>query len=106
MDKQFIFERIKAKHPDWSDDKIWTQVAVEIQGEIIVDKNPNGNFQDILLQVLEKAKEWLLEKLPEIFAKVVDFFDNLLNSLPEWAKNGLQKGFEYILRVLANSTFN
>lgn len=106
MDKQIIFDRVKAKHPDWSDDKIWTQVAVEIQGEIVIDENPNGNFQDVLLQVLAKAKEWLLEKLPEIFVKVADFFDNLLNSLPEWAKKGIQKGLEYILRVLANYSFN
>lgn len=105
MDKEQLFKDLKEKHPDWSDEQIWTNVSVMLAGEdavIIAGPNPAPS-EDLLRTVLEKAKEWLLETLPDIFAKVADFFTELIDSLPEWAKQGIRYAFKLIVNYFNGS---
>ena len=32
MDKEQLFKDLKEKHPDWSDEQIWTNVSVMLAG--------------------------------------------------------------------------
>lgn len=110
MTKEELFKDLKAKHPDWSDEQIWTQVSIMISagapdGPISrggADVNPT---EEIIRIVLEKAKEWLFEVLPDIFMKVADFFTELIDSLPDWAKNGLSYAFRLIARYFGNDNY-
>lgn len=100
MDKDELFKELKTNHPDWTDEQVWTNVSVMLSGEeAVTAAGPNVSpTEDLLRVVLEKAKEWLLETLPEIFLKVAEFFDDLISSLPNWA----QKGLSYIFKMIVN----
>lgn len=109
MDKQQLFNELKEKHPDWSDEQIWTTISVMLSSEdAITASGPGTTYsEDLLRTVLEKAKEWLLETLPDIFVKVADFFNDLLDSLPDWAKQGIKYAFKLIVNYFnGNYQFN
>lgn len=98
MTKEDFFQQIKALHPDWSDDQIWTNVSVQMNAQDVisaagVDVSPT---EELLRIILEKAQEWLMEVLPEIFERVAEFFIELLSTLPDWAQRGIQYIFELI----------
>lgn len=81
------FERIKAKHPDWSDEQVWTAVAIGLEQDKTLDSTPedlNPNDPIIWSEIIQRAKNWLNEVLPMIFEKVKELFTNLLNKLKEW----------------------
>lgn len=105
MDKEQLFKELKGKHPDWSDEQIWTNISVMLSSsETITTSGPDVAYsEDLLRTVLEKAKEWLLETLPEIFAKVADFFNELLESLPNWAKQGIKYAFKFIVNYFSGN---
>lgn len=105
MNKEQLFKELKGKHPDWSDEQIWTNVSVMLSSsETITTSGPDVAYsEDLLRTVLEKAKEWLLETLPEIFAKVADFFNELLESLPNWAKQGIKYAFKFIVNYFSGN---
>lgn len=105
MDKEQLFKELKEKHSDWSDEQIWTNVSVMLSsGEAITNAGPDVTYsEDLLRTVLEKAKEWLLETLPEIFAKVAVFFNELLESLPDWAKQGIKYAFKLIFNYFSGN---
>ena len=107
MSKEELFRDLKAKHPDWSDEQIWTQVSIMLSGaETVSAGGSNVNpTEEIIRIVLEKAKEWLFEVLPDIFMKVADFFTELIDSLPDWAKNGLSYAFRLIARYFGNDNY-
>lgn len=100
MNKEELFNELKTQHPEWSDDQIWTHVSVMIPAEVAVSEyGPNPPAAEQLLSmVLEKAKQWLLETLPDVFSRVASFFDDLISNLPDWAKNGIS----YIFKMIVN----
>mgnify|MGYP003308097811 CR=1 FL=1 len=107
MDKQEVFEKVKAQHPDWTDDQIWTQVSIVISADPVIEKQgPDVTVETVLRAVLEKAKEWLMRELPAIFAKVVKFFDDLIDRLPEWAREGLRYVIRMIGKVLIQTDYD
>lgn len=105
MTKEEIYNRIKKYHPDWSEEQIWTQVSVELNAEDVISQNPEIRPSEELFRlILEKAKEWLFEILPDIFEKVANYFVDLLDRLPEWAVNGLEYVYEFIKNYIKFET--
>lgn len=103
MNKNKLFKQVKSEHGDWSDEQIWTQVSVMINSaDVISGQGPNVSLtQNLLRTILVKAKEWMRNTLPTIFGKVVGFFDELLEQLPQWAKKGLSFVFKMAVRYFS-----
>ena len=93
------FERIKAKHPDWSDEQIWMAVSIDMETDKTID-NKGGdidpNDPTIWESIISKAKDWLSEVLPVIFEKVKEIFTDLLNHLKVWVIENAPLIFERI----------
>ena len=87
--EQELYDMIKRLHPDWDEEQIWAQVAIQIEAE---KKNDEGNpiTEEIFRVILRKAQEWLTENLPVIAAKVRDWFIRVIENLPMWFKNGIE----------------
>jgi len=101
MSEKELYNQVKAMHPDWTDEQIWTQVSVMIGAEKpITEKGPSvsPNDEDFVRLILERAKIWLMENLPAIFERVASFFAELLRSLPSWFKEGVN----YVIRKIAS----
>ena len=107
MTKEELYEQVKRTNPTWTDEQIWSQVSVMISSEeAISSEGPNCVMsQDLLRNILEKAKDWLFNVLPEIFEKVYTYIDNLISNLPDWAKDGLKYIFKFIGQYL-NQPYN
>lgn len=90
----------KAKHPEWSDEQIWTAVSLDMESDKVIDEkgaDVDPNDPDMIKEVLDGARKWLSEVLPDIFAKVAKFFDTLLTTIGEW----VQKGLSYVVEAIA-----
>ena len=86
------FERIKAKHPDWSDEQIWMAVSIDMQQDATIDQKGDDidpNDPNIWEVIITKAKDWLSEVLPVVFEKVKEVYTNLLNQIKEWVSENL-----------------
>ena len=93
------FDEIKAAHPNWSDEQIWTAVSLDMEADkVIEDKGDDvdPNDPDIIEEIIKGAMEWLDAVLPVIFEKVKVFFQNLLSTIGSWVRKGLEYIFEYI----------
>lgn len=93
------YNEFKAKHPEWSDEQIWTAVSLDMQADNVIEskgKDINPNDPDIIEQIIKGAMEWLDEVLPYIFEKVREFFFRLLANIGDWVR----EGFNYILEHL------
>lgn len=90
----------KENHPDWSDEQIWTAISIDMKAKD-VSKKGDGNIDindpDIIKRVLDGAREWLANVLPDIFEKVKDAFAYLIDSIAKWA----QKGLTYVVDAIA-----
>lgn len=96
MDK---FDKIKAAHPDWSEEQIWTAVSLDMEADKMIDDKGDDfdpNDPDIIEGIIKGAMEWLDEVLPVIFEKVKNLFQNLLSTIGSWIRKGLEYIFEYI----------
>lgn len=96
MEKFNIF---KAKHPDWSDEQIWTAVSLDMEADKVIEEKGgdiNPKDPDIIEEIINGAMSWLDEALPIIFEKVKDLFRNLLANIGNWVRKGLEYVFEYI----------
>ena len=94
------FNEIKAKHPEWSDEQIWTAISLDMQTDTVIEKkgsDVNADDPDVITEILRGARTWLQEVLPDIFAKVAKFFDTLLTTIGEW----VQKGLSYVVDAIA-----
>lgn len=106
MTKDELYKQVKQMNPTWSDEQIWTQVSVMLSAEDVITKTPDPTIsQDLLKTVLEKARNWLEETLPEIFGKVCEFIDDLISRIPDWAKDGLRIVFKLIENYLNRSYY-
>ena len=107
MTKEELYDQVKSTNPTWSDEQIWSQVSVMLSAQDVIDvAGPNcAMSQELLKTVLEKAKDWLFRVLPQIFEKVYKYIDNLIENLPDWAKEGLKYVFKFIGKVLARADY-
>ncbi len=106
MNNNERFDRIKAKHPDWSDDQVWMAVSLDLQQDATIEQNEDvdPNDPDIWKTIVTKAKEWLKEVLPVVFEKVKEFFNTLLKRLKEWIDENVPVIFEKIKELIGGFT--
>ena len=93
------YEQMKAIHPDWSDEQIWTAVSLDMEADKVIENrgaDVNPNDPDIIEEIIKGAMEWLDSVLPIIFEKVKEFFQNLLSTIGDWVRRGIEYIFEYI----------
>lgn len=93
------FDEIKAAHPNWSDEQIWTAVSLDMEADKVIEdkgEDVDPNDQDIIEEIIRGAMEWLDEVLPIIFEKVKVIFQNLLSTIGNWVRKGMEYIFEYI----------
>lgn len=86
MNNNERFDRIKAKHHDWSDEQIWTAVSLDIQQDAVIYEKGNDidpNDPTIWNTIITKAKDWLQEYLPIVYEKVAEIFAGLLDYIKE-----------------------
>lgn len=86
------YDEMKAKHPDWSDEQIWTAISLDMEADKVIDDkgaDVNPDDPDIIREILIGAKRWLSEVLPQIFERVRNFFDKLITTIGTWVKKGL-----------------
>ena len=96
-----IYQRIKQKHPDWNDERIWAAASLEMQADVVFDKHEDAsvNDPDIMQMIIRGAMEWLDKALPIISERVKDLFANLLQNMATW----IRKGWEYVMQIISNS---
>ena len=89
---QTEYDHIKNKHPNWSHQQIMGKVAFSHKIDDITengDRNINPNDPNILIEILEGAKEFL--KGVGIFIEAVfDMIDDALTTLGGWISDGLE----------------
>ena len=102
MNNNERFDRIKAKHPDWSEEQVWTAVSIELETETTVNQNKDVDPEDpnIWNAIVSKAKDWLQEGLPVVYEKVKEIFSNLLNRLKEWIAENIPVIIEKIWEII------
>lgn len=97
------FNEIKAKHPDWSDEQIWTALSLNMEAEKTIEKagkDVNPNDPDIIKEIIVGAQNWLKEVLPNVFAQVAKFFEKMISTFGEWVQKGLTYVVDAISRLL------
>lgn len=106
MNNNERFDRIKAKHPDWSDDQVWMALSLDLQQDATIEQNKDvdPNDPDIWNTIVTKAKDWLQEVLPVVFEKVKEFFNTLLKRLKEWIDENVPVIFEKIKELIGGFT--
>ncbi len=100
MNKQKLFEKFKLQHPDWSDEQVWSRVAIDIQTDKAVDEGKNIDTNGIWNEILTKASNWLKEVLPIVYEKVKEVFSSIINKIKEFVSTHRGEIFEYVIRVL------
>lgn len=98
MDNQ-KYEYYKKLHPEWSEEQIIAAVSVDMSAANVITKagkDVTPNDPDIIRDVLDGARNWLKEVLPDVFAKVAEMFEKLINNIGAWA----QKGLEYVIDAI------
>lgn len=99
------FEQIKAQHPNWSDEQIWTAVSLDMESDRVIEEKGtdiDANDPNIFKSIVEGAKQWMHEVLPAIFAKVKDFFNNLLAQVKAWIDQKLPEIMNRIMRFIGD----
>lgn len=100
MEKNEKYLEYKTKHPEWSDDQIWTAISLDMQTDVVIDgrgEDVSLEDPDIIEEILRGAMAWLEEVLPIIFVKVRNLLEKLLRSIASWVR----KGIDYILEYLS-----
>lgn len=94
------FDIIKEKHPNWSDEQIWSAVSLDMEADRVIEEKGeiSPNDPDIIEEIIRGAMEWLDDALPMIMEKVRDLFNALLQNIGNW----LRKGMEYVMDFIGN----
>ncbi|MDE5629390.1 MAG: hypothetical protein K2I69_07500 [Muribaculaceae bacterium] len=98
------YEKYRQKHPDWTDEQIWTAISVDMQADKVIEEagsDIDQNDPDIMEAIIRGAMEWLDAVLPIIFEKVKQFFGNLLSNIGSW----VSKGIEYIMELISQPKY-
>lgn len=93
------YDEMKAKHPDWSDEQIWTAISLDMEADKVIDEkgaDVDPDDPDIIKEIIIGAKRWLSEVLPQIFERVRNFFDKLITTIGTW----VQKGLSYVVDLI------
>ena len=64
------YDEYKAKHPDWSDEQIWTAISLDMEADVVIEnkgKDVDPDDPDVIKEILVGARNWLSEVLPQIF---------------------------------------
>ena len=82
-------------HPDWSEDKIDLKSAMDMQADILADEGgQNFSFGDEIMRMLiDRTKIWIEQNLPELFIRLRNAFEYLLDTLTEW----IQRGIDWVI---------
>lgn len=94
------YDYYKSKHPEWSDEQIWTAVSLDLESTKVIEEegaDVDPNDPDIITNIINGARSWLQEVLPVVFAKVAQFFDTMLSTIGQW----IQKGLTYVIEAIA-----
>jgi len=86
-------------HPEWSDDQIKVAISIDLSASSKISEegaNVSPNDPELMRRIIEGARDWLREVLPEVFIKVSQFFDKLIITVGEW----VQKGLAYALNAI------
>lgn len=100
---QTRYDYYKQLHPQWSDDQIWAAISVEMNAENVLAKEGDQmkpNDPDVIREILTGARDWLQDVLPNVFARVGEFFNRMISSLGEWISKGLTYVVEAIAKLL------
>lgn len=94
------FDIIKEKHPNWSDEQIWSAVSLDMEADRVIEEKGeiSPDDPDIIEEIIRGAMEWLDDALPLIMEKVRDLFNALLQNIGNW----LRKGMEYVMDFIGN----
>lgn len=94
------FDIIKEKHPNWTDEQIWSAVSLDMEADRVIEEKGeiNPDDPDIIEEIIRGAMEWLDDALPMIMEKVRDLFNALLQNIGNW----LRKGMEYLMDFIGN----
>ena len=94
------FDIIKEKHPNWSDEQIWSAVSLDMEADRVIEEKGeiSPDDPDIIEEIIRGAMEWLDDALPMIMEKVRDLFNALLQNIGNW----LRKGMEYVMDFIGN----
>lgn len=93
------FQELKAKHPEWSEEQIWTAISLDLETDKVIEKKGNDVDPDdpnIVEEIIRGAMDWLNIVFPQIFENVKIFFQGLLNNIGNWIKQGLRYLIEHI----------
>ena len=99
MNENPKYNEFKAKHPDWSDEQIWTAISLDMEADNVIENkgaDVDPNDPDIIKEIILGARQWLSEVLPQIFEKVAKFFDKLITTIGTW----VQKGLTYVIDLI------
>lgn len=94
------FNEIKAKHPEWSDEQVWTAVSLDMQTDVVINQKGDDismEDPDIIEEIIRGAMGWLEEVLPIIFEKVHNILETFLENIGEW----IRKGIDYIIQTIS-----
>ena len=97
------YDEYKAKHPDWSDEQIWTAISLDMEADVVIEnkgKDVDPDDPDVIKEILVGARNWLSEVLPQIFERVKNFFDKSISTLASWVQKGLQYVVDLIGTIL------
>lgn len=90
MEKELL-KRYRELHPEWTEEQIQVYYSLGHAADITVSENKDvdPNDPDVIKGIITQAREWLKNNLPDLFAKVAVFFDNLIATFGEWVSKGL-----------------
>lgn len=93
------YDLTKANHPEWSDEQVWTAISLDMETDRVIEIKGSDVTPDdptIIKEIINGAKKWLSDVLPQVFERVKSFFDNLINTIGAWVK----KGLEYVVDLI------
>lgn len=82
----------KELHPEWSHEQIMAAVSIAMSAGNEISKagaDVSSDNPELIQSILQNARDWLKVVLPDVFAKVAEFFDFLINNIGVWVGKGL-----------------
>lgn len=101
MENHPKYKFYKQLHPEWSDDQIKTAISIDLSADNEITRagaNVDPNDPDLISRIIEGARTWLAEVLPQVFERVKNFFEQLINTLASW----VQKGLQYVVDLIGS----
>lgn len=98
MENSEIYRKYKELHPDWSEDQIAMAISIAMEADrtVEINKDVDANDPEVIKGIMEGARNWLREVLPDVFAKVAEFFDDVIVHIGDWISKGLSYVFDAI----------